>query len=229
MRILIAEDDPVSLDTIEECLLEEGFSTVLAKNGKEAIELWKTEKPDLLCLDIMMPEMNGFEVCRHIRSIDHSVPILFLSAKNEEIDIVVGLELGADDFIRKPFGKHELIARIRSVFRRADPAGNSESPKQFTIRGKLTVYPAQLRAVRESTGEKIDLSPREIAILTLLHENAGDAVHRDRIFDQCWGLDYFPESRTLDQHIVRLRKRLEIDPACPELIETVRGIGYRIP
>ncbi len=229
MKILIAEDDPVSLDTIEECLLDEGFTTVLARNGKEAVTLWEREKPDLVCLDIMMPQMDGFEVCRHIRALNQSLPILFLSAKNEEIDIVVGLELGADDFIRKPFGKHELIARIRSALRRADLAANPERPDSFAIRDQLTVYPAQLRAVRESTGDKIDLSPREVAILSLLHQHTGDAVHRDRIFDECWGLDYFPESRTLDQHIVRLRKRIEVDPSNPELIETVRGIGYRIP
>ncbi|MDF1810786.1 MAG: response regulator, partial [Verrucomicrobiales bacterium] len=108
MKILIAEDDPVTLDSIEMCLSDEGFTTVVAKNGREAIDLWKNESPDLVCLDIMMPEVDGYEVCRTIRQVDTQLPVLFLSAKNEEIDVVVGLELGADDFIRKPFGKHEL-------------------------------------------------------------------------------------------------------------------------
>ena len=228
MKILIAEDDPVSLDSIEACLSGEGFSTLLAKNGEEAIDLWEREKPDLVCLDIMMPEKDGFEVCRHIRAADKSLPILFLSAKNEEIDVVVGLELGADDFIRKPFGKHELIARVRSVLRRSDRGGTDAEVRSFRIRDLITVYPSRLCAVRESTGEEIELSPREISILSLLHEHVGEAVHRDQIFDQCWGIDYYPESRTLDPHMVRLRKRLELNPAHPEIVETVRGVGYRI-
>ncbi|MEC5126956.1 response regulator transcription factor [Verrucomicrobiales bacterium BCK34] len=229
MKILIAEDDPVSLDAIEACLSGEGFGTLLAKNGEEAIQLWESEKPDLVCLDIMMPEKDGFEVCRRIRATDKSLPILFLSAKNEEIDVVVGLELGADDFIRKPFGKHELIARVRSVLRRSERgSGDGATVESFQIRDLMTVYPSRLCAVRESSGEEIELSPREISILSLLHEHVGEAVHRDRIFDHCWGIDYYPESRTLDQHMVRLRKRLELDPANPEIVETVRGVGYRI-
>ncbi|MDA7921228.1 response regulator transcription factor [Verrucomicrobiales bacterium] len=228
MKILIAEDDPVSLDSIEACLSGEGFSTLLAKNGNEAIQMWEAEKPDLVCLDIMMPEKDGFEVCRHIRESDKSLPILFLSAKNEEIDVVVGLELGADDFIRKPFGKHELIARIRSVLRRSDKGGGDSEIQSFRIRDLVTVYPSRLCAVRESSGEEIELSPREISILGFLHEHVGEAVQRDQIFDHCWGIDYYPESRTLDQHMVRLRKRLELDPANPEIVETVRGVGYRI-
>ncbi len=228
MKILIAEDDPVTLDSIDACLGSEGFSTLLAKNGKVAVQLWETEKPDLVCLDIMMPEMDGYEVCRRIRDADKTLPILFLSAKNEEIDVVVGLELGADDFIRKPFGKHELIARIRSAFRRSEASTSGKAKSKFQINGELTVYPAQLRAVRDSDGEEIDLSPREISILTLLHRHKGEAVHRDKLLDHCWGLDYFPESRTLDQHIVKLRKRIELNPANPTVIETVRGVGYRI-
>ncbi len=228
MKILIADDDPVTLESIDACLQSEGFSTCLAENGNLALQLWKSENPDLVCLDIMMPELDGYEVCRHIRDSDKTLPILFLSAKNEEIDVVVGLELGADDFIRKPFGKHELIARIRSVLRRAESSSTDQASSKFRINEDLTIYPAQLRAVRDSTNEKIDLSPREISILTFLHQHRGEAVHRDQLLDHCWGIDYFPESRTLDQHIVKLRKRIELDPTHPTLIETVRGIGYRI-
>ena len=151
-----------------------------------------------------------------------------LSAKNEEIDVVVGLELGADDFIRKPFGKHELLARIRSALRRSTTSTNGQSPASFRISDEITVYPAQLSAVRSTNGEEMDLSPREISILSCLHQHKGEAVHRDQLLDHCWGIDYFPESRTLDQHIVKLRKRIELDPTNPTLIETVRGIGYRI-
>ena len=231
MKVLIAEDDPVTLESVDACLSGEGFSTVLAENGRQAIESWERERPDLICLDIMMPEMDGYEVCRHIRAKDRHLPILFISAKNEEIDVVVGLELGADDFIRKPFGRHELLARVRSVLRRADSSKNSETHSiPFFSLGEsgLIVYPTQLRAVREETGQEIDLSPREVSLLTVLNEHRGEAVHRDELHDRCWGMDFLPESRTLDQHISNLRKRIEIDPAEPAIIQTVRGVGYRV-
>jgi len=150
------------------------------------------------------------------------VPVLFLSAKNEEIDVVVGLQLGADDFIRKPFGRHELLARVRAALRRAQPS--AKPPRSFTMRD-LVVYPRELRATRADT--EIEISPREAAILALLHERAGQFVDRDTLLDRCWGVAYLPESRTLDQHIAKLRKRIERDPANPEIIETVRGAGYR--
>ena len=222
MKILIAEDDPVTLDSVDACLQAEGFSTLLAANGAEALRLWQANRPDLVCLDIMMPEVDGYEVCRKIRAEDSSVPVLFLSAKNEEIDVVVGLEIGADDFVRKPFGRHELVARIRTALRRSKNGGGS--PVSFSM-DDLTVFPKQLRAQR---GDKeIELSPREASILALLHECRGDVVSRDDLLDRCWGVDYFPESRTLDQHIAKLRKKVEVDSAIPRLIETVRGVGYR--
>lgn len=231
MKVLIAEDDPVTIDSLDACLRSEGFATLLAEDGREAIRLWESEKPDLACLDIMMPEADGYEVCRRIRSADEHLPILFLSAKNEEIDVVVGLELGADDFIRKPFGKRELLARVRSVLRRADTlrrGKDSRAADSFRIRDQLEVFPARLCAVRIGSGEEIELSPREVSLLRVLHEHLGEAVPRDELLDQCWGVDYFPESRTLDQHIAKLRKRIEPADGSPGIIETIRGVGYRI-
>ena len=220
MTILLADDDPVTLESLAACLQPEGFRTLLARDGEEALTLWKRHKPDLLCLDIMMPGMDGYEVCRRVRAADAGVPILFLSAKSEEIDVVVGLRLGADDFVRKPFGKHELIARIGSALRRTKvvkATGNS-----FQI-GPLRVFPAELRAQREA--DSMDLTPREVSILKLLHERAGQVLSRDTLLDVCWGLEYMPESRTLDQHIAKLRKKIERESE--EIIETVRGVGYR--
>ena len=222
MKILFADDDPVTLDSLDACAAPEGFTTLLARDGRQALDLWQQHRPDLLCLDIMMPHLDGYEVCRQVRAADPAVPVLFLSAKNEEIDVVVGLQLGADDFIRKPFGKHELLARIRTALRRVQSRTNAG--RHFTMRD-LVVYPRELRA--ERAGVSIDLSPREAGILELLHERAGEVVDRDALLNRCWGLDYFPESRTLDQHIAKLRKRIEADPAAPEIIETVRGAGYR--
>ena len=151
------------------------------------------------------------------------MPILFLSAKNEEIDVVVGLELGADDFVRKPFGKRELLARVRAALRRQKVVPEPRATFAF---GHLEVYVDELRAV-SAQGDQVDLSPREVSLLTVFHEHAGKVIHRDTLLDHCWGIDYYPESRTLDQHIAKLRKKVEPDPANPTWIETVRGAGYR--
>jgi DNA-binding response OmpR family regulator len=222
MTILIADDDPLTLEALAACIADEGFHTLSAADGKQAIELWREHRPQLLCLDIMMPEIDGFEVCRRIRATDSAVPILFLSAKNEEIDVVVGLGLGADDFIRKPFTRAEVIARIRAALRRAHPA--DEKGRRFTM-DDLAVHPDALLARRE--GKMIELTRREVLMLELLHQHAGLPVARDRFLDACWGLDYFPDSRTLDQHVLMLRKKIEQDPANPRIIATVRGVGYR--
>jgi DNA-binding response OmpR family regulator len=222
MKILIADDDPITLDSLAACLAPEGYTAITARDGREALALWEKHRPDLLCLDIMMPHIDGYEVCRQVRARDSQVPVLFLSAKSEEIDVVVGLQLGADDFIRKPFGKHELLARIRNALRRIQPRGPGARSFSF---GDLTIYPAELRAVRDKT--EIELSPREVKIITLLHEKSGEVVSRDALLDRCWGLEYYPESRTLDMAIAKLRKTIERDPANPVLIETIRGAGYR--
>ncbi|MCW1887617.1 response regulator transcription factor [Luteolibacter flavescens] len=220
MTILLAEDDPLTLDALAACIEDEGFRTISASDGKEALELWARHRPQLLCLDIMMPGVDGFEVCRRVRATDPAVPILFLSAKNEEADVVVGLGLGADDFIRKPFTRAEVIARIRAALRRVAPANGTS----FTMKD-LTVRPDALSA--ERNGKVIELTRREVSMLELLHRHAGKPVSRDAFLDACWGLDYFPDSRTLDQHVLMLRKKIEADPARPEIIETVRGTGYR--
>ncbi len=222
MKILVADDDPITLETLKDCLLSEGYQPLAAADGAAALELWKAHRPDLLCLDIMMPGFDGYEVCRRVRAFNSEVPVIFLSAKSEEIDVVVGLKLGADDFVRKPFGKHELLARIGAALRRA--RAQTRTRRSFSMHD-LIVYPLELRA--ERAGEEIELSPREAGILELLHGRAGEVVTRDTLLDQCWGSKYLPESRTLDQHIAKLRKRIERDPENPEIIETIRGAGYR--
>lgn len=222
MNILVADDDPVTLEALTACLHADGFTTAAAANGQEALALWEKGRIDLVCLDIMMPIMDGYEVCRKIRARDGSVPVLFLSAKNEEIDVVVGLELGADDFIRKPFGKHELLARVRAALRRGRQklAVKSSSFKMLD----LEIWPQELRAMRD--GREIEISPREAAMLGLLYEMRGRPVDRDTFLERIWGLNY-TNSRTLDTHVANLRKKVERDVAEPEIIETVRGLGYR--
>lgn len=221
MTILIAEDDPITLDALAACIESEGFSALRSMNGRQALDLWRSGKPDLLCLDIMMPGIDGYEVCRRVRASDKEIPILFLSAKNQEIDIVAGLDLGADDFIRKPFTRSEVMARIRAALRRSTKRQIND---EFKLHD-LTVRPNALLAERD--GHTIDLTPREVSILSLLHRHHGQAVSRDAFLDNCWGIDYFPDSRTLDQHIFLLRKKVEIDPSNPVIIQTVRSVGYR--
>lgn len=225
MTLLLADDDPITLDSLAACLEPEGFRTLRARDGEEALALWERHHPDLLCLDIMMPRVDGYEVCRRVRASDPSVPVLFLSAKSEEIDVVVGLQIGADDFIRKPFGKHELLARLHAALRRSRRGDGKQVARSFTLHD-LVVFPLELRASREG-GADIELTPREVGILKTLNEHVGEVVTRDTLLDRCWGVSYFPESRTLDQHIAKLRKKIEHDAENPQIIETVRGVGYR--
>ncbi len=225
MKVLVAEDDPHILEGLCEILQAEGYTVVSATDGDEALALFDREQPDFICLDIMMPKASGYDVCKEIRQRDGEVPIVFISAKSEEIDKVIGLELGADDFIVKPFGVKEVVARIRAITRRCYAAQKSDPPPESFVIADLTVSPKELRARR---GERtIELSIREIKILQLLARNEGKVLSRNEIFDHCWQERFFPSSRTLDQHIAKLRKRIEQDPKQPQIIKTVHGVGYR--
>jgi len=224
MKIMIAEDDRLTRRGLIDIFEAEGYETVAAATGKEALALFVEQRPDVVCLDIMMPEVSGYDVCRDIRRVDEQVPILFISAKSEEIDKVLGLEIGADDYIVKPFGVKEVVARIRAVSRRALRRSSGEVGDSFEI-GDLAVHADELRAVRGK--QVIDLSVRDISILRLFAANRGKVLDRDTIFNECWGVNYLPNSRTLDQHISQLRKRIEKDPAHPAIIRTVHGAGYR--
>jgi DNA-binding response OmpR family regulator len=176
----------------------------------------------LLCLDIMMPHLDGYEVCRRVRASDAQVPVLFLSAKSEEIDVVVGLQLGADDFIRKPFGKHELrCEESNRPSTRANPHCSGTQLCPFTTSSSTHA------SCEPSAPASPSIIPARSVILQLLHEHGGEVVARDTILNQCWGLNFFPESRTLDQHIAKLRKRIEVKPDATGDIETCAAPGYR--
>ncbi len=225
MKVLVAEDDPNILRGIVEVMEGEGYTALPAADGAEALLRFERERPDFVCLDIMMPKVNGYDVCKKIRALSESVPIIFLSAKSEEIDRVLGLELGADDYLMKPFGVRELTARIRAVARRClslRPKG--ERPTSFRL-GTLEVLPLELRARRGE--ETIELTLREVKLLETFHARPNQVLTRDILFRECWGVDHFANSRTLDQHVHKLRKKIERDPKAPEIIETVHGTGYR--
>ena len=223
MKVLIAEDDRHTREGLVEVLESEGYTVIAASDGYTALKLFRETSPDFVCLDIMMPAASGYEVCRALRTESPDLPIIFISAKAEEIDRLVGFELGADDFIVKPFSVREVLARVRAVSRRCY-AQQESPPEEFVLRD-LQVLPAELRARRQD--QIIELSPRDVRLLRLLHDHAGQALDRNTLFREAWGEDYFPNSRTLDQHISQLRKRIEIDPRSPQIIRTVHGVGYR--
>jgi DNA-binding response OmpR family regulator len=223
-KILVVEDEESILIGIVDLLDSEGFKVKQAKNGKDALFLYKNENPDLIILDIMIPEINGYDVCKEIRKKDLFTPIIMLTAKGQELEKVIGLELGADDYIVKPFGIHELLARVRAALRRknAKHIKIDESPICF---GDVIIEPSSL------TGKKGDaefqVSLREIDILKTFIENSGKVLDRDTLLDKIWGIKYEGTTRTLDQHIAKLRQKIEDDPANPKFIITVHTVGYK--
>jgi len=222
VKVLVAEDDALIREGLVDLLEEEGYEVVAAADGAEAWARFEAEAPEFVCLDVMMPKLSGYDVCKRIRAVDARIPVVFISAKSEELDKVLGLELGADDFIMKPFGVREVIARIRAVSRRAFAVRSTA--ERFTI-GDLEVLADELRARRGEAA--IELSLRDVKLLRVFAENPGKVLDRDRLFDAGWGARYLPSSRTLDQHISQLRKRVELDPRSPRIIKTVHGVGYR--
>jgi len=225
VKVLIAEDDQFIREGLQELLMAEGYECLSAEDGQQALSLFE-KKPDLILLDIMMPKMDGYAVCREIRKQDEDIPVIFITAKSEEVDQVLGLELGADDYIKKPFGTREVIARIRAVTRRRLRQLHTDQSHMtvFTM-DDLQVCKEELRAKRGD--ESFELSLRDIQILELLYTNKNKVVDRDSLFNHCWGRDYLPSSRTLDQHISQLRKTIELDVKAPRIIKTVHGLGYR--
>jgi DNA-binding response OmpR family regulator len=223
-RVLVAEDDPAILTGLVDLLEGEGFVVTPARDGAEALIRHGEARPDIVLLDVMMPEKNGYDVCREIRRADLATPIIMLTAKGEEVDRVVGLELGADDYVVKPFGANELLARIRAVLRRGRPRETlrEDLPLRF---GEVTVDPQTLRG--ERAGASFEVSRRELALLRLFVNREGQALDRFTIMDEVWGVRYEGTTRTLDQHIAGLRKKIEADPAHPRHITTVHGTGYR--
>jgi len=227
MKILIAEDDPNIRFGLVQALKNEDYELLMAENGAIALELFQAQSPDFVILDIMMPVMDGYTVCKEIRKVNEQIPILFLSAKDDEIDRVVGLELGADDYIGKPFGIHEIRARIKAIAKRCCQSVKKEPeilPSSFKF-GEWLIQPNQLTATKGQ--EEVVLTLREVTILEYFYEHPNEVVTRDTLFNIAWGYDHLPNSRTLDQHISKLRKIIESNPHVPILILTVHGLGYR--
>ena len=225
-KILVVEDDVNLLSALKYNFQKEGYDVTTAVDGADAIETARSEKPELIILDVMLPKLSGFEVCRILRR-ETTVPILMLTAKTEEVDKIVGLEIGADDYMTKPFSMRELLARVRAMLRRADmskpqPAGEQESLK---VRD-LEIDIGRHRAF--SRGSPLDLTPKEYDLLVFLARNKGLVFSREQLLDKVWGYDYAGDTRTVDVHIRWLRQRIETDPAHPRNLLTVRGAGYKL-
>ena len=222
-KILVVEDEDSVLDPLELLLNKEGFTVVTAKTGKEALEKFDNAGADLILLDLMIPEVSGTEVCRQIRS-KSQVPIIMLTAKDTEVDKVVGLELGADDYVVKPYSKAELIARIKAVLRRGSTTNASAGA---TL---LTAGPVEIDVESHKVkvlGSYVSFPLKEFELLEFLVRNSGRVLTRTQLIDRIWGSDYFGDTKTLDVHIKRLRAKIEKDPANPVFILTIRGLGYK--
>jgi two-component system response regulator RegX3 len=223
-KILIVEDEASFSEALEFLLGKEGFSIVTAATGTEALRKFEQGGIDLVLLDLMIPEVSGIEVCRQIRA-KSKIPIIMLTAKDSEVDKVVGLEIGADDYVTKPYSSRELVARIRAVLRRN---GNDEVE---STSGILTVGAVRMDIDRHQVSinaNPVSLPLKEFELLEFLMRNAGRVLTRMQLIDRVWGSDYVGDTKTLDVHIKRLRAKIETDPANPTLIQTVRGLGYKM-
>ncbi len=223
MKILIVEDESSLAEPLSFLLRKEGFETVIAEDGQKAIDLFLSQHPDLILLDLMLPQLSGTEVCKRIRAVS-MVPIIMLTAKDDEVDKVLGLELGADDYVTKPYSARELVARIKAVLRRgADLALDGENVLQVAnIKMDVDQHKVWL------DGQIMPMPLKEFELLCELMRNAGKVMSRSQLIDHIWGSDYVGDTKTLDVHIKRLRSKFEKDQANPVLIQTIRGLGYKM-
>ena len=224
--VLVIEDEENLQEALKYNLEREGYDVLTASDGERGLGMARERKPDLVILDIMLPQLDGLEVCRILRR-ERDTPIIMLTAKGEEVDRVVGLELGADDYITKPFSMRELLARLRTVLRRtrSHPRGDSPPSNEVFTSGDLEVNLASHTV--SLGGVEVDMKPREFDLLALLVANKGRAFTRDQILERLWGQDYIGDTRTVDVHIRWIRQKIETGPGSPNRIVTIRGVGYR--
>jgi two-component system alkaline phosphatase synthesis response regulator PhoP len=220
--ILLVDDEPSIVALARMYLEREGFQTASAADGEQALEAATKQKPSLIVLDVMLPKRDGFEVCRTLRAQGNPVPIIMLTARDEDIDKIIGLELGADDYLTKPFNPRELVARVKAILRRTErPAGGiTSAPVHFS---DLTIDPARREVICNAL--PVDLRTQEFDLLLTLAEQPGRVFTREQLLEKAWGFDYYGQTRTVDVHIAQLRKKLS---ASAVKIETVTGVGYKL-
>jgi len=221
-KILVVEDEPNMVAGLRDNFEFEGYEVITARDGVEGLQRALDESPDLVVLDVMMPRLSGLEVCRQLRAKRASIPIIMLTARGQEVDKVVGLELGADDYVTKPFSIRELLARVKAILRRTAVIPKDQDRHSF---GDVEVDLQRCRVVR--SGKALDISSTEFELLKYFICHAGETLSRDRLLEDVWGYDNYPTTRTIDTHLVRLRQKLEPDPEQPQYFLTVHGTGYR--
>ena len=221
-RVLVVEDDPAILQGLVTNLEGEGYEVLCAADGADGYRLALEQAPDLLLLDVMLPSLSGYELCKKLRDEGSSVPVIMLTARGEETDRVLGLDLGADDYVTKPFSVREVLARVRALLRRANPDGALPDDLLFD-----NVEIDFLRFEARKSGTPIEMTRKEFGLLRYLVSKSGEVVTRDELLDEVWGYKSYPASRTVDNHVANLRGKLEEDPANPRRLITVRGVGYK--
>ena len=227
-HLLIVEDDETIRETVGDSLRSEGFEVLTHGNGADALRLLNdqtTGEIDLIVLDLMLPGMGGLDLCRELRRTSHQTPILVISARDSETDRVVGLEVGADDYLVKPFGLKELVARCRALLRRSRQMPDLDLPQTILHHENLSLFMRECRVTRN--GIDLTLSPKEYKILELFIQNPKQVWSRDQLLEKVWGIDFVGDTKTVDVHIRWLREKIEEQPSTPKLIRTVRGFGYR--
>ena len=224
--VLAIEDDPAILRGLSDNLRFEGYKVITATDGETGYQMQRERKPDLILLDLMLPRMSGFEFCRKLRGEGIQTPVLMLTARSEEPDRVLGLDLGADDYVTKPFSVRELMARVRALLRRSQPRADGTDALPDDLRfGGVEIDFRSYEARRD--GEPVEMTRKEFAVLRFLALRAGEVVTRDDLLNEVWGYDSYPSSRTVDNHVAALRAKLERDASQPEHIKTVHGVGYK--
>jgi two-component system alkaline phosphatase synthesis response regulator PhoP len=221
-KILVVEDEPNMVAGLRDNFEFEGYEVITACDGIEGLNRALAESPDLVVLDVMMPRMSGLEVCRQLRAKRASIPIIMLTARGQEVDKVVGLEIGADDYVTKPFSIRELLARVRAILRRTAAVPKNQDQHSF---GDVEVDLHRRRVLR--SGKLLDISSKEFELLKYFICHSGETLSRDRLLEDVWGYDNYPSTRTVDTHLVRLRQKLEPDPEQPQYFLTVHGTGYQ--
>jgi len=221
--ILVIEDDPAILRGLADNLKYESYAVATASSGDAGLAMVRERKPDLVILDLMLPKLSGYEICRKLRAEGNQVPILMLTARGEEADRVLGLDIGADDYVTKPFSVREVLARVRALLRRSAP-GKPAAPDELRF-GDIVVDFRSYEAAR--AGQPMELTRKEFGVLRYLASRAGEVVSRDELLSEVWGYESYPTTRTVDNHIASLRAKIERDPANPDYLRTVHGVGYK--
>lgn len=225
-KILIVEDEPSLIFTLEDTLQNEGYETFVSKDGTDALDIVKKEKPDLMVLDLMLPGTSGYEICKKVRDLGYTFPIIMLTAKDQEADKVKGLNLGADDYITKPFGVKELLARVQARLRRSEKYGKAKPLNELEL--EPVFLDLKNAVAKHPDNGNIDLTTREVELIRYLANHANEPVSRDDLLENVWRYEYSTNTRTVDVHISKLRSKIEQTPDNPRYLVTLHGVGYML-